>query len=112
MGQPGSFLSNCRRRICQFLYQVVISSIMATLGAPVRVSPLIKLCRWSALLVGVYYGSTHFKVLAEKEVVIRAEEQRLAEIRNKELAIEKAKLQREELISLAKATGTKIPEGF
>lgn len=34
---------------------------------PIRVSPLIKLSRWSLLLIGIWYGSTRWNYLHRKE---------------------------------------------
>lgn len=34
---------------------------------PIRVSPFIKLARWSLLLVGIWYGSTRWNYLHRKE---------------------------------------------
>lgn len=34
---------------------------------PIRVSPLIKVARWSLLLLGIWYGSTRWNYLHRKE---------------------------------------------
>ncbi|KAF2346537.1 ATP synthase F0 complex subunit E mitochondrial [Trinorchestia longiramus] len=78
----------------------------------VRVSPVIKTARWSALLLGVLYGSMHFKSLQKKENAFREEEARLAPIRQKQAEELKKIANREELLYLAKETGTKVPPGF
>lgn len=41
--------------------------------APVRVSPFIKLARWSLLLAGIWYGSTRWNYLHRKEEKYRAQ---------------------------------------
>ena len=42
------------------------------LGAPVRVSPLIKACRWTALIAGIYWGAKRYAInkATEDEVMI------------------------------------------
>ncbi|KAG7174451.1 ATP synthase subunit e, mitochondrial-like [Homarus americanus] len=85
---------------------------MAALSAPVRVSPLIKFGRWAALLTGVLYGRSHFKSLSAKEVIIREEEGKQAVVRNVQLAEEKAKFTRGEMIYLAEQAGVKVPPNF
>lgn len=40
---------------------------MADAMAPIKVSPLIKLTRWSLLLLGIWYGSTRWNYLHRKE---------------------------------------------
>ncbi|XP_064119561.1 ATP synthase subunit e, mitochondrial-like [Macrobrachium nipponense] len=85
---------------------------MATLGAAVRVSPLIKFGRWTALVVGLLYGRSHFKTLSAQEVIIREEEAKQAVIREQQLAEEKAKLNRSELLVLAKEAGVTVPPDF
>ncbi|KAK7076017.1 Hydrogen ion transmembrane transporter activity protein, partial [Halocaridina rubra] len=68
--------------------------------------------RWSALIVGLLYGRSHYKSLAAKEVIIREEEAKQAVIREAKLAEEKVKLNRSEMLILAKEAGVKVPEGF
>ncbi|XP_076067567.1 ATP synthase, subunit E [Oratosquilla oratoria] len=85
---------------------------MATLGAPVRVSPLIKFSRYTALVVGLLYGSSRFKTLSAKEKVIQEEEAKLAAIREAEMAEEKKRLGREEMLYLAKEAGVQVPADF
>merc|ERR1712198_521052 len=85
---------------------------MATLGAPVRVSPLIKFGRWTALLTGVLYGRSHFKSLQAKEVILREEEAKQAVVRNAQLEEEKKKLNREEMLYLAGQAGVKVKPDF
>lgn len=45
---------------------------MSTTLAPLRVSPFIKLARWSLLLAGIWYGSTRWNYLHRKEEKYRA----------------------------------------
>ncbi|XP_022211003.1 ATP synthase subunit e, mitochondrial [Drosophila obscura] len=56
---------------------------------PVRVSPLIKLGRWSLLLVGVAYGAAHQSRLSKKEEKVRAIEAQQKVVRDAKLAEEK-----------------------
>lgn len=57
--------------------------------APVRVSPLIKLGRWSLLLVGIAYGAAHQSRLSKKEEKVREIEAQQKVIRDAKLAEEK-----------------------
>ncbi|KAL7641584.1 UNVERIFIED_CONTAM: hypothetical protein RMT77_007457 [Armadillidium vulgare] len=75
---------------------------MATLGAPVKVSPLIKTVRWTGLVAGILYGSMHYNTLSRKEAIIREEEAKLEAIRSVERQAAKDKANREELEALAK----------
>ncbi|XP_063867578.1 ATP synthase subunit e, mitochondrial-like [Scylla paramamosain] len=85
---------------------------MATLGAPVRVSPLIKFGRWTALVTGILYGRSHFNSLKAKEAVIREEETKKQAIRDAQLAEEKLKNNKQEMIYLAGEAGVKVPPNF
>ncbi|XP_069183036.1 ATP synthase subunit e, mitochondrial [Procambarus clarkii] len=85
---------------------------MATLAAPVRVSPLIKFGRWTALLVGVIYGRSHYNSLSARETLLREEEAKHAVVRNAQLAEEKAKFNRDEMIYLAEQAGVQVPANF
>ncbi|XP_062269165.1 ATP synthase subunit e, mitochondrial-like [Platichthys flesus] len=59
-----------------------------TMVPPVAVSPLIKTARWSALLLGVFYGKQRFdylkpiaeeeKKVEEAEKIARVEQERIA----------------------------------
>jgi len=82
------------------------------MGAAVRVSPLIKLSRWSLLLAGIYYGNKRYHALKVQEDEIRAYEAKMKPIWDAEKAATKAKENRLQMIYLAEATGSKIPEGF
>ncbi|XP_037068162.1 ATP synthase subunit e, mitochondrial-like [Pollicipes pollicipes] len=80
--------------------------------APVRVSPLIKAGRWSALLVGVLYGSKHYNTLSKREVELREIEAKQKVVRDAQLAKERAVQNREQMLYLAKETGTPVPADF
>uniref|UniRef100_A0A182WBC3 ATP synthase F(0) complex subunit e, mitochondrial n=1 Tax=Anopheles minimus TaxID=112268 RepID=A0A182WBC3_9DIPT len=74
---------------------------MADLGAPVRVSPLIRFGRWSFLAVGVAYGAYHQQRLAKREVGIREIEAQQKVVRDAKLAAEKKRNQEEEAKAIA-----------
>lgn len=57
--------------------------------APVRVSPLIKLGRWSLLLVGIAYGAAHQSRLSKREEKVREVEAQQKVVRDAKLAEEK-----------------------
>jgi len=71
------------------------------LGAPLRVSPLIKFGRWSFLGLGILYGAYHQNRLAKREVGIRAIEEQHKAIRDAKLAEEKKRNAAEEAAALA-----------
>ncbi|XP_059607730.1 ATP synthase subunit e, mitochondrial [Phlebotomus argentipes] len=62
---------------------------MPELGAPVRVSPLIKFGRWSFLTVGIAYGAYHQSRLSKKAAKEREIEAKAKAIRDVKLAEEK-----------------------
>ncbi|XP_035789754.1 ATP synthase subunit e, mitochondrial [Anopheles aquasalis] len=78
---------------------------MADLGAPVRVSPLIRFGRWSFLVVGVAYGAYHQQRLAKREVGIREIEAQQKVIRDAKLAEEKKRNQEAEAKAIAELSG-------
>uniref|UniRef100_A0A182K2A3 ATP synthase F(0) complex subunit e, mitochondrial n=1 Tax=Anopheles christyi TaxID=43041 RepID=A0A182K2A3_9DIPT len=78
-----------------------VKSEMADLGAPVRVSPLIRFGRWSFLVVGVAYGAYHQQRLASREVGIREIEAKQKVIRDAKLAEEKKRNQEAEAKAIA-----------
>nr|ALS04371.1 ATP synthase E chain [Acartia pacifica]ALS04373.1 ATP synthase E chain [Acartia pacifica] len=82
------------------------------LPEPVRVSPLIKTCRWSALIAGIYWGSYRYKVHKAAADERRAYEAKMKPIWDAEAAEKKNAANRKELIYLATATGTPIPKDF
>jgi len=82
------------------------------MGAAVRVSPLIKTARWSLLLLGIYWGNKRWHINKAKEDEVRAYEAKMKPVWDAEKAAVKAKENREQLLYLADATGTKVPPGF
>ncbi|MCL4133762.1 UNVERIFIED_CONTAM: hypothetical protein GTU68_003866 [Idotea baltica] len=78
---------------------------MASLGAPVRVSPLIKTFRWGGLVAGIIYGTVHFNSLSKKETILREEEAKLAAVRSVQLAAAKEKASKAEMDALAVQAG-------
>jgi len=82
------------------------------LGAPVRVSPLIKACRWTALIAGIYWGAKRYAINKATEDEVRAYNAKMQPIWDAEKAAKAAAANREQLIYLANATGTPIPEDF
>ncbi|XP_051175520.1 uncharacterized protein LOC127290774 [Leptopilina boulardi] len=61
---------------------------------PVRVSPLIKACRWSLLITGVFYGIYNHNKFSKREAMLR-------EIEERERPAKEAKLAAEKKIQLA-----------
>jgi F-type H+-transporting ATPase subunit e len=82
------------------------------LGAPVRVSPLIKAGRWTALIAGIYWGTKRYNANKATEDEIRAYNAKMQPVWDAEKAAAAAKANREQMIYLAQATGTPIPEDF
>merc|ERR1712071_668932 len=73
--------------------------VMASLGAPVQVSPLIKFGRYSALLLGIWWGSSRFqanKATEDAYKVVEAEKKILRDARNAE---EKSRMTKEDLFT-------------
>ncbi|CAN8024091.1 unnamed protein product [Ixodes persulcatus] len=85
---------------------------MVELAPPVAVSPFIRACRWGALTAGVFYGAYHFRRLSRKEAKLREYETQQMELMREKREEEKRKKSREEMIALAKDTGTPIPPNF
>jgi len=79
---------------------------------PVRVSSLVRMGRWTLLGLGIMYGISRHRSLSKKEERLReiAEQERPA--KEAAAAAEKARRNRDELLYLAKETGTPIPPGF
>ncbi|XP_030573499.1 ATP synthase subunit e, mitochondrial [Drosophila novamexicana] len=69
--------------------------------APVRVSPLIKLGRWSLLIVGIAYGAAHQRRLSKKEEKVREIEAQQKAVRDAKLAEEKKRSAEAEARALA-----------
>merc|ERR1712001_108508 len=82
------------------------------MGPAVKVSTLIKTARWSLLIAGVVYGYKRYNVLKAREDEIAAYEARMKPIWDAEKAAAQSKAGREQLIILAKETGTKVPDNF
>jgi len=82
------------------------------LAEPLRVSPLIKTCRWTALLVGIWWGNKRWHANKATEDEHRAYIAKMQPIWDAEKAEKAAKANRENMIYLAKATGTPIPPDF
>jgi len=82
------------------------------LGAPVRVSPLIKFSRWTALIAGIYWGSTRYAANLAAETEVRAYNAKMKPTWDAEKKAASEKANREQLIYLAEATGTPIPADF
>ncbi len=85
---------------------------MVALAEPLRVSPLIKTCRWTALIVGIYWGTKRYQANKATEDEIRAYNAKMQPIWDAEKAAKAAAANRENMIYLAKATGTPIPADF
>jgi hypothetical protein len=79
---------------------------------PVAVSPLIKTVRWSALIAGIWWGNKRWHENKVTEDEHRAYLAKMQPIWDAEKAAKAAAANREQLIYLANATGTPIPEGF
>jgi len=82
------------------------------LAEPLRVSPLIKTCRWGALIAGIWWGGKRFAINKAAEDEHRAYLAKMQPIWDAEKAEKEAKANRENMIYLAKATGTPIPADF
>ncbi|KAF7491017.1 hypothetical protein SSS_06682 [Sarcoptes scabiei] len=82
------------------------------LGAPVRVSPFIRFCRWSLLIAGIMYGFKHERTLAERERLHRKNLREQKAIWDAEQKILADRRTREQLLSLAKELNVPIPEDF
>jgi len=78
------------------------------MGEAVRPSALIKTARWSLLLVGIWYGHKRYNQLKIQEDEIRAYNARMKPIWDKEKAEKAAKLNRENMLALAKEVGVKM----
>jgi len=84
----------------------------AAMPEPVRVSSLIKVGRWSLLALGVMYGLSRHRSLTIREAKLREIQEQERPAKEAKKAAEKARLNREELLYLAKETGTPIPPNF
>eukprot|EP00095_Tigriopus_kingsejongensis_P010974 maker-scaffold270_size230592-snap-gene-1.26 protein:Tk10974 transcript:maker-scaffold270_size230592-snap-gene-1.26-mRNA-1 annotation:"atp synthase e chain" len=77
-----------------------------------RISPLIKLSRWSLLIGGIFWGMHRYEIHSKTETELRAYNARMQPIWDSEQAVVKAKANRAELLYLAKETGVKVPANF
>ena len=73
---------------------------------------LLQFGRYSALLLGIMWGSHRYGVLKVEEDQFRVEEAKRKVIRDARKAEEKVKLNKEELLYLAKEAGVKVPADF
>merc|ERR1711893_25364 len=72
----------------------------------VRVSPLLKAARWSALVLGIMYGARRYKRLEKEEHgFIQPYANKIKSIRDKRLEEERIVREREELENLAREVG-------
>ncbi|XP_067129484.1 ATP synthase subunit e, mitochondrial [Centruroides vittatus] len=85
---------------------------MAELAAPVRVSPFIRGCRWGALVLGIMWGITRQRSLSKKEAKLREIEAKKKVILDAKRAEEKKRLNKEEMLYLAKEAGVPVPPNF
>jgi hypothetical protein len=85
---------------------------MSALAAPLRVSPLIKTARWTALIVGIWWGGKRFAANKATEDENRAYLAKMKPVWDAEKAAEAARANRANMIYLAEATGTPIPADF
>ncbi|XP_005189461.1 ATP synthase subunit e, mitochondrial [Musca domestica] len=68
--------------------------------APVNVSPLIKLARWSMLIAGIGYGAMRQRNLSEIEAENRKEEAKQKAVREARLMEEKKRVHDDEVKAL------------
>jgi len=80
------------------------------MGEAVRPSALIKTARWSLLVVGIWWGYRRFGKLKIEEDALRAYNARMKPIWDKEAAEKKAKVDRANMLQLAKEVGVKYDE--
>ena len=77
-----------------------------------RISPLIKLSRWTLLGAGILWGAHRYRVNKNKEDELRAYNARMKPVWDAEKAMKAAKENREQMIYLAKETGVEVPPNF
>merc|ERR1712142_717483 len=80
--------------------------------ANARISPFIKLSRWSLLFAGIYWGVHRRQVNLAKADEERAYKARMQPVWDAEAAMKKAKDNREGMLYLAKETGVPVPKDF
>ena len=77
-----------------------MDAVPANKLAPIRVSPFIKLARWSLLLLGIWYGSTRWNYLHRKEEKYRDYLNEMKPIWDAEAAAKKKEAERLEMEDL------------
>jgi len=85
---------------------------LPALPEPLRVTPLIRVGRWSFLALGIMYGISRSKTLSKRENALRAKKEQERPAKEAAKLAEKTRLNREELLYLAKETGTPVPPNF
>jgi len=78
------------------------------MGAAVRPSGLIKTARWTLLITGIVYGYKRYNTLLKQEDEIRAYNAKMKPIWDKEKAEKLAKINRENMLALAKEVGVTV----
>jgi len=89
-----------------------MSSSAAALPEPIRVSPLIRVGRWTFLGLGIMYGLSRHRSLSKREARLREIEEKERPAKEAARAVEKARLNRDEMLYLARETGTPVPPNF
>ncbi|KAI2810706.1 hypothetical protein RDWZM_002385 [Blomia tropicalis] len=82
------------------------------LGAPVRVSPFIRFCRWGLLFAGIAYGMKRQRTLEQRETAHRANLRAQKVIWDEEQKKIATQRTREQLLQLAKDVNVPIPADF
>merc|ERR1712018_178686 len=82
------------------------------MGPALKPSALIRTARWSLLLVGIWYGNRRYNQLLKQEDELRAYNAKMKPIWDAEKAEKLAKLNRENMLALAKEVGVKPPADF
>ncbi|KAH9398547.1 Hydrogen ion transmembrane transporter [Tyrophagus putrescentiae] len=82
------------------------------LGAPVRVSPFIRFCRWGLLFAGIAYGVKRQRTLEQREKLHRENLRAKKVIWDEEQRKIASKRTREQLLQLAKEINVPIPDDF
>merc|ERR1712183_801872 len=85
--------------------KIKMSTAAFDMGPAGRVSPLIKLTRWTLLIGGIYWGSKRYYALKEIEDNRRAYEAKMAPVWAAEDAAAKAAADKQGMADLAKMAG-------
>jgi F-type H+-transporting ATPase subunit e len=85
---------------------------MFQIGILTPVLYLFQFGRWSALLLGIMWGSHRYNTLKASETAWRVEEAERKIVKEAHKATEKTRLNREELLYLADQAGVKVPPNF